>query len=175
MSRGTERQAPGGFAGRSYVSGMLSRTTRSISVGLGRRLSSLDLGFGEYLVLVRLWRAAPAAIAQADLVIDLAVERSSMSTLLASLEGAGLVQRAPDPTDRRRLLVALTEHGHALELPVLQIVDDYESELLKTLPSDELSVLRDALDRLQDRAMALRVLAAAPEETGSGAPGRAGP
>lgn len=39
------------------------------------------------------------------------VAQPSMTALVASLEQAGLVQRTPDPTDRRAVLVSLTPEG----------------------------------------------------------------
>lgn len=154
----------GGFSNRNYVSGMLSRTTRSISVGLGRRLTALGVGFGQYLVLVRLWRSSPAPLTQADLVADLAVERSSMSTLLRSMERSGLVHRCTDPVDRRRLVVSLTEHASALELPVLRLVDAYEKDLVGAMARTELAALYRTLEQLQQRAFVLRTQVDTSEE-----------
>lgn len=152
---------PRSFAGRSYVSGMLSRATRSITVGLGRRLSEAGLSFAEYLVLVRLWRAWPATLVQSQLAVDLGVERSSMSTLLSSLEQRGLVARSPDPDDGRRLHVYLTDRGRALEPAVLRIVDEYEGELVKGMSAEQLEVLRHDLEQIQAYALMLRSAGAA--------------
>ena len=41
------------------------------------------------------------------------VRPQSMSQTVSELEGDGLVSRRPDPTDRRQLLVELTDAGHA--------------------------------------------------------------
>ncbi|MEN3282739.1 MAG: hypothetical protein V7607_3879 [Solirubrobacteraceae bacterium] len=41
------------------------------------------------------------------------VRPQSMSQTVSELEADGLVSRRPDPTDRRQLLVELTEAGHA--------------------------------------------------------------
>ena len=145
-----------GFADRSYITGTISRTTRFIGIGLGRRFRDLDLTFAQYLVLVRLWRAAPSPLAQRDLALDLAIERSSMSTLLVSLERSGLVERHVDANDGRRLLVELTDKGQLLERPVLEAVDVYEAQLLAALGPDALEPLQRALSHLHDAALALR-------------------
>jgi len=52
---------------------------------------------------------SPTAIAQ-----RLIVTTASVTSLLDTLERRGLVERQPDPRDRRGLLVALTPDGHAL-------------------------------------------------------------
>jgi DNA-binding MarR family transcriptional regulator len=42
------------------------------------------------------------------------VTTASITSLLDTLEGRGLVERQPDPTDRRRLLIVITQEGKAL-------------------------------------------------------------
>lgn len=145
-----------GFAGRVYVTGLLSRTTRSATVGIGRRLADLGLTFAEYLVLVRLWRASPEPLSQTELVSDLAIERSSLSTLLVTLENHQLAYRTSDPRDGRRLLVHLDRRGRELERPVLEVIEAYERSLLGGLDDATIENLRAALEVLQERARVLR-------------------
>ena len=84
-----------------------------------------------------------------------------MTQILDRLERAGLVARAPDPDDRRRVVVELTAEG-------LRTADDanatYRRErehLLAELSDDEVEQLDDAVGRLlqvltdADRAHAL--------------------
>ena len=80
------------------------------------------------------------------------VVRSSggMTQILDRLERAGLVARTPDPSDRRKVLVALTPEG-------LRTADDanagYARErerLLAALSPDEVGQLDRAIQRLLD-------------------------
>lgn len=144
------------FSERRHVAGIVSRLTRSMTVALDRRLSDIGLSFAQYLVLVRLWRAKPAPLSQSGLCIDLAIERSSLSILLQSLERAGLVRRQPEQDDRRRLTISLTAKGAALEAPVLEIVDAFEEALLADFTPAGRDELRAALEVLQGRAHLLR-------------------
>jgi DNA-binding MarR family transcriptional regulator len=50
--------------------------------------------------------AAPSHIAAAT-----GLQRSNLSTVLKTLEEKGLVERRPDPNDRRGVIVHRTEHG----------------------------------------------------------------
>lgn len=146
----------GQFSERRHVAGIVSRLTRSMTVALDRRLGDVGLSFAQYLVLVRLWRAKPAPLSQSGLCADLAIERSSLTILLQSLERAELIRRQPEPDDRRRLAVSLTAKGAALEGPVLEIVDTFEEELLADFTSTARDELRAALEILQGRAHLLR-------------------
>src|SRR3954454_1284711 len=50
----------------------------------------------------------------ADLARNSFVTPQTMGDLVTALERRGLIERRPDPTNRRRLLIGLTEAGHDL-------------------------------------------------------------
>lgn len=76
----------------------------------------------------------------------LLVTTASMTSLLDTLERRGLLTRLPDPDDRRRLQVSLTDQGR-------QIVDEFLPEVV-TLQTAVMAGLGDA-----ERARLLRSLA----------------
>lgn len=82
-----------------------------VAVGqLIRRLRAENLfPLTQTWVLGRLDREGPASVS--DLAQALRVRPQSMAQTVGDLEGEGLVERNPDPDDRRRALVSLTESG----------------------------------------------------------------
>ena len=64
--------------------------------------------------LGRLDREGPQTVS--DLAAAERVRPQSMAQTVSELEGEGLVGRRPDPRDRRRAVVQLTEEGHAMLL-----------------------------------------------------------
>jgi DNA-binding MarR family transcriptional regulator len=62
-------------------------------------------------VLGRLDREGPASVS--DLAQAMRVRPQSMAQTVGDLEADGLVERNPDPDDRRRALVSLTDAGQA--------------------------------------------------------------
>lgn len=86
---------------------------------LRRRLQEAGGGEGDDLSPSQasaLARIAKHDAATASALADLeGIRPQSMATILAALEQRGLVQRAPDPTDRRRQIVTLTEAGRSRE------------------------------------------------------------
>src|SRR5918994_3431298 len=65
----------------------------------------------QMAVLGRLDRGGPTTVSA--LALAERVRPQSMSQTVSELEADGLVSRRPDPTDRRQLLVELTNTGHA--------------------------------------------------------------
>src|SRR3954464_12337998 len=61
-------------------------------------------------VLGRLDREGPQSVS--DLAATERVRPQSMAQTVSDLEGDGLVERRPDPTDKRRQLVSLTVQGN---------------------------------------------------------------
>lgn len=64
--------------------------------------------------LLRVAARFPAPQRQTTLAAELDVVPRSVTSLVDDLEAAGLVERQPDPTDRRAALVAVTDRGRAV-------------------------------------------------------------
>jgi len=76
----------------------------------------------------------------------LLVTTASTTSLLDTLERRGLLTRLPDPDDRRKLLVSLTEEGR-------QVVDDFLPEVV-TLQTAVMAGLGEAERRRLMRSLA---------------------
>jgi DNA-binding MarR family transcriptional regulator len=127
-----------------------------MQVALDRRLARHGISFSQMAVLIRFWEAAPRPVSQAQLTTDLGMERSSMSTLLATLERAGMIVGQEDPHDRRRRLLALTPAGRRLEKPVADTVEQWEEEFLSAFSATARKQLRGLLEDLLLSASRLR-------------------
>jgi DNA-binding MarR family transcriptional regulator len=93
-------------------SALLASELRLILGRIVRRMrAETRLPLAQGLVLGRLDRAGPATVSA--LATAERVRPQSMSQTVSELEADGLVTRRPDPTDRRQLLVELTDAGHA--------------------------------------------------------------
>jgi DNA-binding MarR family transcriptional regulator len=74
----------------------------------------------------------------------LIITTGSMTSMLNTLEGRGLISRMPHPADRRKLLIVITSQGKA-------IVDD----MLPALHSRERTIICDALSEAEQRKLCL--------------------
>jgi DNA-binding MarR family transcriptional regulator len=127
-----------------------------MQVALDRRLARHGISFSQMAVLIRFWESAPKSVSQAQLTTDLGMERSSMSTLLATLERAGLIVGEEDPQDRRRRVLTLTAAGRRLERPVAETVEQWEEEFLDGFTAPQRKQLRGYLEELLASAARLR-------------------
>ena len=119
----------------------LQRITRLALLQAGsfaRVFAPYGVSFGEYLVLAALRRAGPPyRMNPTRLFNSVILSSGAMTNRLDRLEAMGLVERQPDPTDRRGRQVALTDRGR--ELVDAAVVDhlDNEQRLLGALDAGE--------------------------------------
>jgi DNA-binding MarR family transcriptional regulator len=100
---------------------VLQRITRLYllqSASFAEVFGRFGVSFGEYEVLAALMRSGPPhRMKPSELVGALVLSSGAMTNRIDRVEAAGLVERLPDPGDRRGTLVALTEKGR-------QVVDE---------------------------------------------------
>lgn len=147
---------PRSFSATPHVIGLLTLTARLLQEQVGIRLGAYGLTYAQAVVLVRLCNAPAATMSQSDMIDALAVSRASGTLLLGQLEALGLIVRAPDPGDARRLLVMLSESGRRLEQPVRAVFDEVEALVRGSLSADEVRTWFAILGRMFDEIRRLR-------------------
>jgi len=116
-------------------------------------LAPHSLTAGELEVLAALRReGAPFRMTPTRLTATVLMTSGGMTKRLATLEGAGLVTRVPDPTDRRSRSVELTDAGRDLVERVLASRLRHEKRLLSGLRKRQ---RRDLAEALRDLCVAL--------------------
>ncbi|WP_222441153.1 MarR family winged helix-turn-helix transcriptional regulator [Streptomyces qinzhouensis] len=111
-----------------------------------RRLRPLGLTFGQMPVLAALKQGGP--LSQKELARLARIEQPSMAQLLARMERDGLVERTPDPADRRVSLIALTDKGLAKQPQAYSTLLDTNNRALDGFSAQEVEVLQTLLGRL---------------------------
>jgi DNA-binding MarR family transcriptional regulator len=84
---------------------------------------------------------------QARLAEQVGMDRTMMTYLIDDLERHDLVQRRPDPADRRSRQVLITEPGSKLLRTTRENMVRVEDHILAGLPADEARMLRELLTR----------------------------
>ena len=100
----------------------------------------------EFDVLAALRRAGtPYELSPGRLLKETLVTSGTMTNRVDRLAVRGLVQRLPDPGDRRGVLVRLTDEGRATVDGALEALLDREHELLGGLDANERAMLADLM------------------------------
>lgn len=89
----------------------------------------------HYAVLATLDEFGPAS--QAELVSRTRIYRSDMVAVINELADRGLVERSPNPADRRQNVITLTRQGHRHLLELDELLAQAESEVLAPLTPPE--------------------------------------
>jgi DNA-binding MarR family transcriptional regulator len=125
---------------------LIFRLARASAWRLGRSLRASGLRWPEFAALHHLDAEGP--VAQRDLALALRIQPSNLVTLLDQLEARGLLARSPDPADRRRHRVELTDAGRRVVERAREATKRAESEVLAPLSPTERREFHALLIRL---------------------------
>ncbi|SDT19101.1 DNA-binding transcriptional regulator, MarR family [Actinopolymorpha singaporensis] len=109
---------------------------------VNEELACVDARKWQYAVLATLEEFGPAS--QAELSARTGICRSDMVSVVSELADQGLVERAPDPADRRRNVVTPTRSGRRQLLKLDKLLARVEDEVLAQLTPTQ----REQLTRL---------------------------
>ena len=149
----TPQQDPASPAGRTpdgQVPGTYGRVAAWLSKRVEVALTTVELTLPQYRVLAILAEGSSAASRLAD---RLAVRRPSITALVDGLVIKGLVDRRQEDSDRRRVVLRLTEAGSRTLALADQVVDAKLDSLAEHLPARHRSAALRSLS-LWGRAMA---------------------
>jgi DNA-binding MarR family transcriptional regulator len=110
-------------------------------------LEPLAIGPRDFLLMR--FVAASDGQSQQTLAEQLGVPASRMVALVDHLEEMGLVERRPDPEDRRVRRLFITRKGRSVLEKAGRIAIDYETQLCAGINREEREQLIDLLQRLQ--------------------------
>jgi DNA-binding MarR family transcriptional regulator len=102
----------------------------------------------HYALLAALDENGPAS--QAGLSRGTTIDRSDMVATVNELVDQGLVERTPDPTDRRRNVVTITPAGRRQLRKLDRLLGKVQDRLLAPLSADERRQLIHLLTRVVD-------------------------
>jgi MarR family transcriptional regulator, lower aerobic nicotinate degradation pathway regulator len=133
---------------RRRASRLLSLVSAQSDRLMTEGLAQADARRWHYAVLASLEEYGPGS--QATLSRRTGIYRSDMVGVLNELAERGLVERAPDPGDRRRNVITITAQGRQHLRRLDKVLDDLHNELLAPLLPAERDQFVQLLTRLLD-------------------------
>jgi len=133
----------------------LNVAAAKVSEGLARVYSSrfgLDIpGWRVIATLGQFGRATAKAIGEHS-----QMHKTKVSRALMQLQARGLVERSPNPQDKREAFIALTPAGIAVYGEIVPLALAYQTDLLAALDEPQRRQLDMIIDRLTEEALKLR-------------------
>jgi DNA-binding MarR family transcriptional regulator len=126
----------------------VNHAARLLEQELRRRIEALGVVPGQFAALLALYESD--GVTQAELGGRVQIEQSTMTKTLVRMERDGLVSREPDPHDRRRTVVRLTDHARALEPRLADAARSANDLATSGLEPHEVEVLMTALEKVID-------------------------
>jgi DNA-binding MarR family transcriptional regulator len=150
--------APDPTSDRRDLAAMVVTLGRALTAAEQPVLRAHDVSMWAYIVLATL--AERPRRTQAALARDIGADKTRIIGVLDDLQGRGLIERQPDPADRRVHVLSLTAAGRRVHRAVRSAIREREERLLARLPgADRQGFLR-----------ALQALSALPPEEIAGDP-----
>lgn len=131
------------------VFGRLQRVARIAGDTQERAYATFGIGRPEFDVLATLRRSGPPyQLSPGALAASMMLSTGGTTARLDRLEKAGLVARSPDPSDRRAILVRLTDRGFAVADRAVTAGLAEQQRLLAHLTPAQQTQLSELLRRL---------------------------
>jgi DNA-binding MarR family transcriptional regulator len=136
----------------------LLRSVRVHRTAVSRQLESLDLEVAmtgaRYTLLMTLYFSRESLLAQNEISRELNVSRTNITNLIDGLERDDLVERVPNPADRRVSYARLTDRGLAVCEKLMPTMADLMVDATRDFSDDERVQLKGFLYRVQRNIVA---------------------
>ena len=119
------------------ASNRLTRMYRSV-------LAEIGLTYPQYLVMLVLWESTPQTVG--SLGNRLHLDSGTLTPLLKRMEIAGVISRARDRDDERRVVIELTAKGRKLRTKAAKVPETLGAGL--KMKPEEIEVLRERVQAL---------------------------
>jgi DNA-binding MarR family transcriptional regulator len=126
---------------------LLHLLARDLTTTLDRRLAPLGVTTQQAALL---GLAGTGTATPSQLMTELGTDTAGMTRLLDRLEAKGLITRAPNPADRRSVVVKATKDGLGLIPQLNPVFAQVTGELFEGFTDDEIDTLISQLHRMRE-------------------------
>lgn len=112
----------------------------------GSKLAAIGLSVGQEVLITELFENGPRS--QAQLAAASGCEPPTITSAVQKMEARGLVRRTPSSSDRRAMVVELSEHGHAVMAQLTTVWRELAEETVAGMTTTSVQELVDALTDL---------------------------
>lgn len=125
---------------------MIASINRQLEAELEDRLRPGGVPIEQYRILEVLDASEPAAMG--EIATQSLIEAPTLTKIVDKMVAEGLVYRAPDPNDRRRVLILTAPGGKALFKRLRGVSGAQEQRIMDLLEGEKAAQLRSLLKEL---------------------------
>lgn len=128
--------------------GYLLRTCyRSFAKALEVHINQQGVGIGQWFFLRELWEED--GLTQRELASRVGIAAPTTAVAIRGMVKDDLIKRVPDPADRRKKRIFLTEKGRSLKNILLPHARDVNKNATKDFSEEEIRQLREYIHRMK--------------------------
>ncbi|WP_018898127.1 MarR family transcriptional regulator [Rhizobium sp. 2MFCol3.1] len=125
---------------------LISGVNRRYEQAMEARLKPTGLPIEQYRILEALHRKD--GLSMGELAIEVFVDSPTLTKIIDRMITGADVYRAPDPNDRRKVLIFLSDKGRATLTDVRTVVQGSHAGMIKQLGAGEIGQLRTMLESM---------------------------
>jgi MarR family transcriptional regulator, organic hydroperoxide resistance regulator len=125
------------------ISFLLGKAYQHVNQAAKQRLAPYGVTPVQFALLNSLW--SEDGLSGADLGVRLQLDSATITGVIDRVEHLGLVERRPDPSDRRINRVHLTTRGAGLQAPLSQAIEELNAEFFGKFSAVDADRLRTML------------------------------
>jgi DNA-binding MarR family transcriptional regulator len=131
---------------KGQISRLVGRTAAQTRQVAGDALRAVNAHKDHFVALAALAEFGPAS--QAGLSDRTRIYKSDLVAVLNDLENGGWVRRAPDPADKRRNIITVTDEGERRLAELDRVLDGVNEHIMAPLSREERAQLFSLLGRI---------------------------
>ena len=128
----------------------IGETAHALRKAFDRRAVGLGVTRAQWKVLFRLTRQP--GLRQIELAEMLEIEPITLSRIVDRLEESNLVERRPDPSDRRAWRLHVTVQAQPLIAKLRAVADDLAADAFEGIDPNDIDIARRVLSRVRENA-----------------------
>ncbi len=129
-----------------YIGRYVSQMYRKGNAYIGKQLSDIGVGSGQFMFLLELYRKDGRS--QEELSEILSIDKGTTARAIKKLEGDGFLYRERDENDKRAYKIYLTDKGNDAKQPILDALKSWEDIITSRLSSEERIILDLLLNKI---------------------------
>jgi MarR family transcriptional regulator for hemolysin len=136
-----------GYSGAPDVMMSIIGAACAVEERIEQKLATEGLSMAKLGVLKVLVNA-PQPLSLGEVATRLACVRSNVTQLVDRLEADGLVQRQPDPNDRRSITAVITPEGRTRQEAGAKVMESLQAQVTQTLGAFDVDQIDHAMKSL---------------------------